>query len=59
MQTCKVKPLSQLTLFVPLDLLCFQLGPAKVDELVDEDGDEDALCHGTREGFVKGALMEM
>lgn len=45
-----------LTLPVGLDLVVLQLGPAKVDELVGQDGEEGALGYGAGEGLVEGAL---
>ena len=47
-----------LTLPVGLDLVDLELGPAKVDELVDEHSEEGALCDGAAEGLVKVALGE-
>jgi hypothetical protein len=45
-----------LTLPVGLDLVDLELGPAKIDELVDEHGEEGALCDGAAEGLVEVAL---
>ncbi len=45
-----------LTLPVGLDLVDLELGPAEVNELVDEHGEERALCDGAAEGLVEVAL---